>query len=254
MCPYCRQEGFGSVLNKAMIREIKEFNVKCSNHEKGCDWVGELGDSEEHIKSNAGCGYEMVKCNKFGFTKFSGGAYPPIFGQKIECGEQCERRFLANHQVLCKFRRCKCKFCDHVDTFDAIAGSGEIHLDQSTVNAHSGSNHYAVCGQYPVKCPNNCGEKAIKRSDIPRHRELCPLEPVNCPFENVGCTLEILQCDMDSHCQTNMHTHLLLMIKSHNELLRKNKELECKNQELNRQHQNVIRRLEALECRNLFRM
>ena len=47
-CPYCREEGSSSVLNKALIREINEFRVKCTNHQKGCDWVGELGGLNKH--------------------------------------------------------------------------------------------------------------------------------------------------------------------------------------------------------------
>ena len=104
-----------------------------------------------------------------------------------------------------------------------------------------------MCGQYPVECPNNCGTKAIKRKDIPLHRETCPLEPLDCPFCNVGCSVEALRRDIDSHCQTNTQAYLLLMMKSHDELILKNEELVHKNKELERQSQNIMRRLEALE-------
>ena len=255
-CPYCRQEGFGSVLNKALIREINEFRVKCTNHQKGCDWVGELGGLNKHIESDDGCGFEIVKCKNAGFRKIlvqhqhhvSQRPLRKSGSNRTECGEECERRFLAQHEIDCKFRQCRCQHCGHVNTSDAIAGSGTIHLQQSTVNSHpDGSNHYAVCGQYPVECPNNCGAKAIKRKDIPHHRETCPLEPLDCPFSNVGGSVEALRRDIDSHCQTNTQAHLLLMMKSHDELILKNEELVHKNKELQRQSQSIMRRLEALE-------
>ena len=228
-CPHCRQEGFQSFPNKEKIREINEFRVKCTNHEKGCDWVGELGDLEKHIKSDDGCGYEVVRCGNYGYMFFA-----------TKCIVLCERRSLAKHRETCRFRSYKCEHCGHINTYDAIAGSGRIHLDQCTVNTHPGLNHYGVCRQYPVKCPNKCGEKAIKRFDISDHREKCPLESLDCPFKNVGCTSKKARRDMEGHCQTNTQTHLLMMMKSHDELLRKNTELE-------HQSQSVMRRLEALE-------
>ena len=225
-CPHCRKEGFESVLNKAMIREINEFCIKCSNHEKGCGWVGELGDLEKHIESENGCGYVMVRCKYFaGF---------------LICSHECQRRCLAEHQRRCTLRPYKCEHCGEVDTYDAIAGEGKIFLNSNSPSNRFGSNHYTTCDQYPLKCPNKCGEKTIKRCDIPSHRKQCPLEPLSCPFKNVGCSSEIPQRDMDSHCHTNMQTHLLMMARSHDELLRKNEELHRKNEEL-------TKRLTALE-------
>ena len=215
-CPHCRQEGFQSFPNKEKIREINEFRVKCTNHEKGCDWVGELGDLEKHIKSDDGCGFVMVECGNSGYF---------MIYSAIICNAQCERRSLAKHQETCKFRSYKCEHCGHVNTYDAIAGSGEIHLRCTGTATLHFSNHYAVCRQYPVECPNKCGEKAIKRCDISDHREKCPLESLDCPFKNVGCTSTIARRDMEGHCQTNMQTHLLMMMKSHDQLLLKNEAL-----------------------------
>ena len=214
--------------------------------------MGELGDLEKHIESDDGCGYEAVRCKNFTqgnrhTIRSCNQMVTPLLVLCVECGKDCERRFLSQHGKECKFRQMKCEFCGHINTFNAIAGSGRIHLDQCTVNTHPGLNHYGVCGQYPVKCPNKCGEKAIKRGDISDHREKCPLESLDCPFKNVGCTSTIARRDMEGHCQTNMQTHLLMMMKSHDEVLRKNTELVHKNQELERQSQSVMRRLEALE-------
>ena len=251
-CPHCRQEKFQSFQNKAIIREINEFRVKCTHHLKGCDWEGELSNLEKHVNSNDGCGFTLVKCNGFGFVAIAN--FPSH--KRIECDEQRERRLLTEHQKTCKFRRCKCPYCGHIDTYDAMAGSGKIRIALRGGKAlPAGSNHFGVCGQYPLECPNNCGEKAIKRDDMPRHRELCPLEPLPCPFKNVGCSAKVLQRDMDSHCQTNMQTHLLMMVKSHDGLLRKNeelikqnKELVQNNEKLDQQNKGIVRRLAALEA------
>ena len=188
--------------------------------------MGELGDLEKHIKSDDGCGYEVVRCKNFGIKKMITIEFR--WSQRVECGKDCERRFLSQHGKDCEFRQMKCEFCGHMNTFDAIAGSGRIHLDRDTIGAYHGSNHYGECGQYPVECPNKCGEKDIKRGDISGHREKCPLESLDCPFKNVGCTSKMARRDIEGHCQTNMQTHLLMMMKSHDQLLKRVKELEDK--------------------------
>ena len=52
---------------------------------------------------------------------------------------------------------------------------------------------------------------------------------------------------MNSHCQTNMQTHLLMMAKSHDELLRKNNELFHKKEELCRKNEELMKRVTTLE-------
>ena len=237
-CPHCRKKRFQSFLNEAMILEINELRVKCSNHEKECGWVGELGDLKKHIESENGCGYAMVRCYYSGHN---------IYGS-VKCSHRCQRQSLAEHQNTCKWRRYKCEHCGEVDTYDAIAGGGDIVCEGRIVN------HYYVCDQYPLECPNKCGEKTIKRCDIRSHRDECPLEPLPCPFKNVGCSPEIPRHDMDNHCQTNMQTHLLMMAKSHDELLHKNVELFSKknellhkNEELFHKNEELTKRVTALE-------
>ena len=60
-CPYCRKADLQSMLNKEKIREINELRIRCTNREKGCAWVGELGALKGHLESDKGCGYEIVK-------------------------------------------------------------------------------------------------------------------------------------------------------------------------------------------------
>ena len=89
--------------------------------------------------------------------------------------------------------------------------------------------HYDICEEYPLDCPNKCEAHDIKRKNMKRHREKCPLELLNCPFNYVGCTSTKQRRSMDQHCQQNMQEHLLLMAQSHQELAQKNKDLVSKN-------------------------
>ena len=62
-CPHCRAEGkeFSHVINKGLRNEINQLKVICSNHDKGCKWMGELGALKTHLESDKGCGFVEVK-------------------------------------------------------------------------------------------------------------------------------------------------------------------------------------------------
>ena len=230
-CPHCRKESFQSVPNKEKTHEINEFKMHCIHRGKGCGWMGELGALKDHLDSDKGCGYVQVKCTH---SACEYKRCPPK--KMITCGAAIERRQLANHQKKeCVYRQCTCQYCGYVDTYDAIARSGQIR-NEGTKLAGSG-NHYDECGNYPLKCPNECEDRGINRKDMKTHRDTCPLEPLDCPFQYVGCTAgKTLRRDMYSHCQESMQHHLLLVVQSlqlkSEELERKNEELVCKNEEL----------------------
>ena len=209
------------------MREIKEFKIYCSHEEKGCEWVGELGALKEHLDSNEGCAYVKVQCTNKAYKCRSYRNY-----SRVTCEASMERRHFTYHQRnLCVYRQYTCEYCGYTDTYDAIVGSGQIRNRRSNIS--SPNNHFSECGNYPLDCPNECGEKNIKRKDMKAHQDSCPLEPLDCPFQAVGCSADKrLRRDMDSHCQENMQEHLLLVVQSHQELAHKNEELAGKVDEL----------------------
>ena len=186
-CPHCRKECFQNILDKLMIHEIKEFKVRCTNKTKGCKCVGELGSLEYHLESDNGCGYVMVTCNSHAAVSF--------WGSKCLCGEGMERRHLTHHQKnVCLYRQYTCQYCGYIDTYDAIAGSGEIRNEGSMIVGEG--NHYKQCYEYPLDCPNECGTENIKRKDMEEHKEICPLDV--CPFSEF-CNIIILRKDIEDH-------------------------------------------------------
>ena len=228
-CPHCRKEDFQSILNKEKIREINELRIRgirCTNCEKGCEWVGEQGALKGHLVSDKGCGYEIVRCTNYAFTS-SG-----FTSTKQRCEVVMERRALTAHmQNKCKYRLYKCEYCDYTDTFDAIAGSGEVTMKQRrTLALLFGRKgiHYAECDHYPLPCPNECGQKNIKRKDMKKTHGICPLEPLNCPFKDAGCTDKICRRDMENHIESSTQKHLLMVFKSYQEVMKLNQELKAR--------------------------
>ena len=242
-CPHCREGNFQSFLNKEKIREINEFKIYCSHREKGCEWVGELGALKDHFESDKGCGYVEVKCTNKAYRCGVLQASQPVSCWYVVhlCGAAIERRHLSNHQENeCVHRQYTCEHCGYTDTYDAIAGSGEMRNRSAVTVIRSQKNHLSKCPDYPFDCPNKCREKNIKRKNMKAHRGSCPLEPLDCPFQAVGCSAgKIARKDKDSHCQENTQQHLLLVVQSHQQLAQSHQQLAQSHQQLAQSHQQL---------------
>ncbi len=162
-CPHCRTVNFVHIHDKSVQRELNQLCIRCSHHEEGCQWVGELGDLQTHLNSNSGCGYQVVECpNRCNSNAQSQGLR---LHQGTHSVQKLRRKDLQEHTTSqCPLRRYKCAHCGLEDTHKTITGS-----------------HYSKCPMFPLPCPNACGETGIKRRDIPTHRQQCPMEKLQCP-------------------------------------------------------------------------
>ena len=95
--------------------------------------MGELGALKGHLESDNGCLYEVIRCTS--------GAYKCMgmyYAQRMTCGVEMERQNLANHQMTeCVYRQCICPYCGYADTYDAIAGCGQIRNSRSNISSPS---------------------------------------------------------------------------------------------------------------------
>ena len=159
-CPHCRKENPKHILNKDRVREIKELEVYCTNHQGGCQWRGKLEDLATH---QSGCGYTKVKCSqgcghemkRKEMVVHKQNECPCTEVKCTGCGQKVRRREMNNHlQNECLFRPYVCEHCkQHRDTYHAITKS---------------EGHYETCPNYPVKCPLKCG-KTVQRKDVQIH-------------------------------------------------------------------------------------
>ena len=91
-CAVCRQDNFGSMINKQIDREIRALHIYCTNEKKGCEWQGELNDIKNHFGNGDGCQFEKVKCSN-------------------ECGKMIQRQHLASHaENECPRRKVNCQY------------------------------------------------------------------------------------------------------------------------------------------------
>lgn len=189
-CPSCKSESFDSFEDKRLKRSLCEFKVHCSNKKRGCRWIGKLGELEMHLNSNPtqqrqleGCAVVQVHC--------------------LYCSKPFHRSIIKAHQSdQCPKRPFSCVHCKNFNShYDDVA-----------------TNHWPVCGNYPVRCPNKCGE-APQRQNLEKHTTHdCPLTVINCTFKHVGCEVKLPREDMPTHLTETIASHLTMQAASHERL------------------------------------
>ena len=175
-CPLCQERNFTTMLNKSISRKIRELTIHCPNKTEGCQWTGIIRDVESHLDGENGCGYVIVECTL--------------------CDESFARLCLADHQMQsCPYRPYTCEYCGCKDPMKVIT-----------------EDHWPVCSEYPVPCPNNCEVELLKRKNLDSHvKENCPLQEVSCEFFFAGCNVQIARRDLSSHMVREQSTHLTLL-------------------------------------------
>ena len=186
-CPCCKAEEFDHYPNKGLKRSLNEFKVQCSNYQQGCQWEGELGQLDNHLNYNPtedkqlkGCQFSKIKC--------------------VHCPDSILRSHIRTHQSdQCPKRPFSCKHCKDFDS---------SYEDVTT-------NHWPVCGYYPLPCPNKCG-KTLQRQNLHSHiTNDCPLTIIDCDFQHVGCEVTLPRKDMPTHLQEGVVCHVSLQAESY---------------------------------------
>ena len=153
------------------------LKVRCSNKALGCEWVGGLGELEEHMKVGSvegKCKYVNIACP---------------FG----CREQVQRRSLGVHKSdKCVKRPFTCQYCSHKGTYEKVT-----------------RDHWPQCQKYPLKCPNKCCEEDTERRFLKRHLdEDCPLHEIECEFSYAGCGAKMQRRMMQEHMEKSKDEHI----------------------------------------------
>ena len=81
-CPLCKKAPLKTTMDLCFKREVMELKVYCSKKSADCEWKGELGELECHLKLKSvegKCRFVDVQC-------------------PLECGKRIQRRHLQDHQ------------------------------------------------------------------------------------------------------------------------------------------------------------
>ena len=182
-CPECREQDALSDarLNKHLQRQVNSLKVRCQHHEVGCQWVGELRYLQKHLDPavKTSCLFILLSCP---------------FG----CGKNVSSSAMKDHILSdCRKRSYVCEYCGYCNKFDIVT-----------------EQHYPVCEQFPVECPNACSVENPKRLELAIHlKEQCPLQVIQCPFTSAGCTVQLPRREMEEHEDNAMRLHLRMMMR-----------------------------------------
>ena len=124
-----------TIVDSRVDEIVLQLKSRCPLSTRGCDWLGQLGDIEQHIRV---CEKLRIDC-------------------EIGCGEVLERWETDEHLRKCPLRRERCEFC------------GE------EVEASKANRHIALCPRHPdgeVLCPYKelgCDVLRIQRKNLDTH-------------------------------------------------------------------------------------
>lgn len=147
----------------------------------------------------------------------------------------------ATHRTSCVYGKIACKLCSEVILrVNEVKHKKECCRRQVTCNYctqtmdyQSLEGHYSSCEEYPVKCPNNCSEKAIPRGRMSQHlSEICPRAKLPCHLSPFGCSEVIERQQISEHLAQCSIKHVSQLAST---VLRLEKEVENLRTELSRQ-------------------
>ena len=162
-CPTCREPEMltSARCDKYLQRVVRSLEVRCSDYEVGCEWVGELRDLHDHLDPAKGrCG---IAC---------------LFG----CGKYDRRSEMREHtRHHCHKRMISCENCGYYNTFTIVT-----------------EKHYPICPRSPIDCPNQHSPvEGLRRHQLEQHLNECSHQLVDCP--NTGCSVRLPRGEMKLH-------------------------------------------------------
>ena len=176
-CPMCNATPLKTAEDLYFKREVLALKVNCRNKLPGCEWVGELGELDNHLKIGSvkgPCLFVSVEC-------------------PLKCDKHIQRCNLEEHKSSkCVKRPFTCKYCEYEATYELVA-----------------NEHWLQCQKYPEKCPNECSEDDIERQFLQRHLdEECPLQEMECKFSYAGCPAKMKRREIQKHMDESKDEHL----------------------------------------------
>ena len=185
-CSGCGDKELEISKDETAQQSVNELYVRCRHVAIGCMWFGKLEALTKHLdlrlkEGQGGCVFVTVPCPN-------------------ECGGKYTKKTLRDHLTgRCAKRQYNCEFCGkYSETYETVE-----------------TEHFPVCPQYPVMCPNKCPQVKVARSKLDFHlKNLCEHQDnVVCAMEFAGCHEKLLRRNMHTHLQKNLTDHMILLGK-----------------------------------------
>jgi homogentisate solanesyltransferase len=120
------------------------------------------------------------------------------------------------------------KLADHVAgrcRFRPVRCRNQVQGCTAEVSACRAEEHDEACGFKLLPCEQGCG-LGVARRQMDRHCvTACPMKLENCPFYQLGCESAFPACNLGSHCEQFVGTHLRLLL-GHNQSIAHRQDLD----------------------------
>lgn len=120
-CPMCQDATFNTHPDLYLRRKVREQQVRCPFKEGGCEWVGDLGNREAHLRTCPKQPWRCQHCAFSGLREVAQGHTEVCERLPVQCPNSCNlghvpRCQLSNHierdcplqEVLCPFSHVAC--------------------------------------------------------------------------------------------------------------------------------------------------
>ena len=172
MCEGCMGEGDEFQPMKLSRNSVPGLKSKCPLNTRGCTWVGNLSETEEHLEV---CQEFVISCSS-------------------DCGVILKRSELDTHALECRLLKVECNHC----------GSNILNKESEA--------HYDVCPDMDIECPNGCSLSLKRRESLDHIEVDCPNTLVSCPFSSFGCKNLVKRCELEEHQETKESKHTQLQL------------------------------------------
>ena len=172
VCEGCMDEGDEFQPMKLSRNFVPGLKSKCPLNTRGCMWVGNLLETEEHLEV---CKEFVISCSS-------------------DCGVILKRSELDTHALECKLLKVECNHC----------GSNILNKESEA--------HYDVCPDMDIECPNECSLSLKRRESLDHIEVDCPNTLVSCPFSSFGCKELVKRCELEEHQETKESKHTQLQL------------------------------------------
>jgi len=115
-CPLCNDPNFKVITDKHFKRKVNELEVRCPHKRNGCEWVGKLGNFDQHSNSCPKRPWQCKYCDFKGTYDVGTTDHLPSCTKYPEpCPNQCEigtvpRCDMEEHLTQCPLQLVKCEF------------------------------------------------------------------------------------------------------------------------------------------------
>ena len=164
-CPMCQNPTFNTHADLYLRRKVKELQVRCRYKTDGCEWVGDLGNKEAHLRTCPKQPWSCEHCTFSGLREAEQGHIAECQLVPVRCPNNCnrvqiKRAELSSHlENVCPLQPMTCSFA-HVGCIARLSRS-EMENHIQNMQAH----HMMLTCSVNLDLTRQLNEKILQKDE-----------------------------------------------------------------------------------------